>query len=782
MKENKKEKEPFKQRMQSDARNCLKDIRKRDIIILILVAIGVNFVIETLALMKYDGIIGALLKLLPNFSISKETNVFAGFISIFTHPIKVLGDPLIFLYNSTIVMAVLSLSLLFKKRYFVMTILSAGWIGFGIANFVVLSYRVTPFSAVELKLIDAAVGVMKSYVTSTVFIIVVLAILLLAALLVFVWLKAPSITNVNRFSALILIVAAFVFLNAGTVFATETGLIAEKLPNLSVNYQEYGFVYCFVSSFKTGIGKPSDYSPSKIQEIQANTKYQLDGVTSESVDTDKEEVLPTGQPQVIINPAVDTKIDDSKLPNVIFLQLESFFDITALEGLEVSEDPIPTFHSCLKNFPSGYLNVPSVGAGTANTEFEIITGMDLDFFGPGEYPYKTVLKTTSCETICYNLKNHGLAAHAIHNNRANFYNRNSVFRRFGFDTFTSIELMDVKEYTPNGWAKDKILTGEILKTLKSTESKDYIYTISVQGHGEYPDEPMVGEIPIKVTGGIEDATQRNRIEYYVNQIKEMDTFLSELIAELEAFGEDTILVAYGDHLPNLDIKEESLTRGTMFQTEYFIWNNMALDMEDEDIEAYQLSSKVLDAIDVKDGAINAYHQANWALKGTEEYLDNLEILGYDMLYGDNNATGGVNVYQPKDKIQYGVENVSVTSAYRDQSDTDYLIIKGNHFTNYSAVYINGEKVSSKCIDPNTLRLQLSKQTEDIGIVVKQCYKSKLVLQTSNEIIYSCTNERNVYDDGDNTENQDPEEEDFVGMLEQEIADMDEQLENQQVNE
>ncbi len=51
------------------------------------------------------------------------------------------------------------------------------------------------------------------------------------------------------------------------------------------------------------------------------------------------------------------------------------------------------------------MNVPSVGAGTANTEFEAITGMNLDFFGPGEYPYKTVLKKTSCESVAFDLKN-----------------------------------------------------------------------------------------------------------------------------------------------------------------------------------------------------------------------------------------------------------------------------------------------------------------------------------------------------------------------------------------
>ncbi|MCI8371121.1 MAG: sulfatase-like hydrolase/transferase [Lachnospiraceae bacterium] len=769
-------KESFKQRIKRDARNCFKDIHKKDILLLIVCALCVNFVVETLALIKYDGILGALMKLLPDFSkvSSNGSEAFAGFMGIFTHPLKVLNDPIIFLYNSCIVMVLLSFALLFKRRYFAMTILSGVWIGFGIANFVILSYRVTPFSAVELKLIDAAVGVMKSYVTRTVFVIVMAVILLAVAAVVFVWLKTPKLNKINRFSSMILIAGTFVLVFLATFMGLKTGVVASKLPNLSVNYQEYGFVYCFVSSFKTGIGKPNDYSEAKVKEIQTHTKQKLTGVTDTALDTE-----PTSTPTPVSAEAV-VPVDDASLPNVLFLQLESFFDITALDQLELSEDPIPTFRKYMEEFSSGYLSVPSVGAGTANTEFEVMTGMNLDFFGPGEYPYKTVLTDKSCETTGYNLKNHGYTTQAIHNNRATFYGRNSVFRRFGYDVFTTIELMNIEEYTQNGWAKDKVLTGEIMKALKSTEGKDYIYTISVQGHGDYPETAPIEKPEITITNGITDEAEKNKIEYYVNQIHEMDQFLKELTDALTEFGEDTVLVVYGDHLPNLGITEEQLTRGDMFQTQYFVWNNIGLEVRKEDIDAYQLSAKVLNSIHVTDGIINAYHQANWEKRGTDQYLKELEILSYDMLYGDKTATGGVNVYEPT-KLKYGVDNVEVTSAYRDQSDTDYLIIKGNYFTNYSAVFINEEKLIPEFVDVNTLRLHLPKQIEDIKIVVKQSYKGKLVLQTSNEILYASANEVDVYNDGDGNDNPENEgEDDLPGLLEEESAIIgEEQIDNEQ---
>ena len=109
----------------------------------------------------------------------------------------------------------------------------------------------------------------------------------------------------------------------------------------------------------------------------------------------------------------------------------------------------------MKEYSSGYYKVPAVGAGTANTEFESITGMSLHYFGPGEYPYKSILKETTCESAPYVLKNLGYSTHAVHNNEANFYGRRSIFPNLGFDTFTSAEYM-AEENDKNRWAGQKM--------------------------------------------------------------------------------------------------------------------------------------------------------------------------------------------------------------------------------------------------------------------------------------------------------------------------------------
>lgn len=89
--------------------------------------------------------------------------------------------------------------------------------------------------------------------------------------------------------------------------------------------------------------------------------------------------------------------------------------------------------------------MPCFGAGTANTEFEVQTGMNMDDFGPGEYPYKTVLQSKVCESMAYDLKEKGYATHALHDNDGTFYDRYKVFSHLGYEDFTSIDIWTISK-------------------------------------------------------------------------------------------------------------------------------------------------------------------------------------------------------------------------------------------------------------------------------------------------------------------------------------------------
>lgn len=630
-------------------------------------------------------------------------------------------QPLIVFYSMLVIMFTMSIALIFKRRYFVMTIISIIWIGFGVADFILLSYRVTPFTAIEFKLIDAALGVLTNYVSTFTTVVVFIMIAFAVAWLVFMFIKVPKIENASRGVGIIAVLLHGAALWIVTVLFLTFGVLSTNFPNLANAFLDYGFPYCFANSlFNTGIHKPADYSDEKVSEIVKGTK---EPAQTEATETAAQTEEPTAEPTPTPEPNMTG-------PNIIFLQLESFFDLTAVEELELSEDPIPFFRELVNNYSSGYLSVPCIGAGTANTEFEIMTGMNLDFFGPGEYPYKTILETTTCESTAYNLKEIGYSTHAIHNNKASFYNRNTIFPKLGYDDFTSIELMNISEYTPNGWAKDAYLTRYILQCLQATENRDYVYAISVQGHGKYPTEQLIENPAISVISGV-DEDRRYGVEYYANQIRKMDDFLRELVTALQNLGEDTILVAYGDHLPGLGFTNEDIVNGDMNQTQYFIWSNMNLEKQDEDLEAYQLSSRVLERIGVSNGVINAYHQKNKDVE-EKEYLDNLKILGYDMLYGNQEVYRDRQKYVETD-MKYGVTQVELTGVTQDPSDENYLLVKGKNFTQYTRVMVGDQKLDTEFVDEETVLALLEgfEDGEELEIVAEQNYKGKLLLQTSN---------------------------------------------------
>ena len=143
-----------------------------------------------------------------------------------------------------------------------------------------------------------------------------------------------------------------------------------------------------------------------------------------------------------------------------------------------------------------------------------------------------------------------------------------MFSHLGYDTFTPIEYMSSDyQKTPLGWAKDKMLVPEIRKTLDSTENMDYIFTISVQGHGDYPAVMPEGYIPSVKVSGFFAEDEQTQFEYYVNQIHEMDSFIGELVDMLERRQEETVLVMYGDHLPTFSFTNDTMKNADIYQTE-----------------------------------------------------------------------------------------------------------------------------------------------------------------------------------------------------------------------
>lgn len=666
----------------------------------------------------------------------------------------IFGSPLVFLYNCLIIFSTLSIVLLFKRRTFFFTLISTIWIGFGITNGIILSNRVTPFTATDLTLADLGLGIISKYLSPTVTNLIAGFLIAVVLGIVFLFFKGPKYKGKLNYKKNILIVTSvWAFLFLSTKVALGFNVIASYFGNIAFAYEDYGFPYCFSNTLlNTGIDKPEDYSAEKIASIS-----DLIASNSTSNKLSSNDILLASTEGGLNHET------DSDKPNIVMVQLESFFDPTLVKYLQFSEDPVPNFRSLMENYSSGYLTVPSVGAGTANTEFEVLSGMSLQFFGPGEYPYKTILQESTAESVSYDLKELGYSTHAIHNNKGTFYGRNFVFSQLGFDTFTSLEYMNVEEYTPKDWAKDFYLTDEILKSLNSTEGSDFVYTISVQAHGDYPKEKILENPKIQVSG-LPDEETTNAFTYYINQLHEVDQFVGQLVEALSNRDEETVLVLFGDHLPTLGFSDEDLVNNSIFQTEYVVWSNFDMPKNDQDLTSYQLTSSVLNSLDIDNGVLTKFHNQ---FKNTPNYLEDLKLLQYDMLYGEKYIYNGVNPFIATD-LKMGTYNISITDVYEETTTPEEveileniepsedseaieeidelegknnLVVKGENFNEFSKVYINGKYNKTVFIDSNTLMVNDITLEPNSSIVVTQRTTGGGKLSSTNEFIYPIVDEQ-----------------------------------------
>ncbi len=599
--------------------------------------------------------------------------------------------PAQFFLGTLIIGSSLAVSFLFARRKIVYVFIMLVWLGIAIANCVILCFRVTPLCAIDLILLKSTFSIIGYYLSVWQIVLIIAAI---AAAAVGIIVLAVKSRPDKRGYKKVLKIAAACTAAAGITIALSAvnSVFAETTGRLADDYDKNGFTYSFCSTFfDRGVDMPDSYSPGRMKWAE---KLIDDAESS----------------------AAYSALTAEEQPNVIFVQLESFMDMSHIKGLELSENPEPVFTALRKNCKHGELLVPVTGCGTANTEFEVLTGMRVDDFGSGEFPYDTVLRTKSCESAAVNLGLLGYKTHALHNNNATFYSRDKVFASLGFDSFTSVEFMKDVEYNSIGWAKDNVLVSEIEKLLESTEERDFIYAISVQTHGKYPDDFKDGKISAEYKPFDADDSYDglDAVSYYIQELKEVDAFIGELISRLEKMPEDTVVVLFGDHIPELGFSNTDMDNDSLYKTDYVIWDSrnaaplsemLESASEDETFEGVSLTSYQLYAYVCKNIGLDMSSFGNIAkteayLVQTENYSEILRLLEYDTLYGVGYTLGekGTSYYQPSD-IVYGTENIILDEI---SYDGDYYILKGCNFTPFSRGYTGKKLLTTEYIDENTL--------------------------------------------------------------------------------
>ena len=592
-----------------------------------------------------------------------------------------LKHPFYFVYNSYLILLTYLIALLFKKRIFTVSLVSIWWTIACIVNSVLIHFRHTPFVAADFFIIKSAIDIMDVYLSpfqlTSIGVATVVAIASLTIILIKEKLKRPDYRKLSAILAVTIIISLF-----PTEYISNEKDRAPK-SNLTDESYEYGFVCCFLNSvFNNGVNEPNIYSQQSIKSIVKK---------------------------------FDTYNKIPETPNIVVIQLESFIDPYVIKTAQYNDDPIPNFRKLKENYSSGKLGVSVYGGGTANTEFEVLTGMSTNFFGIGEYPYETVLHNQTVESVCYNLKELGYTSHAIHNHTGTFYDRYLVYKNLGFDTFTPIEHMNNINYNSLGWAKSDVFTDYIFDALNSTKGNDLVFAVTVQGHGRYP-EKINPNFKYQITYGSQAVMDmKGALEFYINEIHEEDVWLGEVINKLSDYPEPVMAIIYGDHMPSLNSPDDLLEEDDVYSTDYIIWTNYDSPKINKNLESYNMFSYALERLNINNGIMPKLHQ--YGMNSGKLYSDELHRIQYDILYGKKYVYGDEPITYKPTNMKLGIRDIIIKNV---ETKSEYTKITGTNFTPYSKVCVDGHEVDTTFIDENTLKINSKecKNFEQITIIQK----------------------------------------------------------------
>ena len=610
-----------------------------------------------------------------------------------------LNKPGVFLVNFLLILILTSFIFILKRKktfYFLMSFII---LTISCVSKYLYKVRGVPFTFSDIYSIGEALEIAGNYVTLPMVVGVLIFLILIISITIILFKQEKNNKRIRSLSNVLLMIILMITFPIITKYQYDKGNMSYIRWDITASYKKNGYVFSTIESAVKYIRvKPKGYSKKAIEEIR------------DKVDEKEKED--------------NRKIIGNK-PNIIFIQLEAFMDPTKIKEAKFSEDPIPNFRKiCDEN--KGYMaNVPTTGGGTVRTEYEVMTGNNIDYLTPGEIPYNTILKGKYYNSIATTLKSQGYGAHAIHNFQGNFYTRNNAYEKLGFDTFTSIEYMNGYEKNERGWVKDKILTKYIKKALNSTEGSDLVYTIAVQGHSSYPKDSLkLYDFPIKVSGKLSDV-DKNQLYYYVNQLKETDEFIGDVMDMVDNSKEDTLVVFYSDHMPALNLFQNDKFYLDAYEAPFAFYSNFEMNNFDFDkIEAYNISSLALELAGVEYGPMEKFRVY---LSDDKDYESYEALLEYDMLFGKNYYLK--NDEKPeKSTMKMGLNDITVTSL---EYEKDYMIIQGSNFTENSAVYIDNKKVDTIFINDKTLKIKMIKTGDTLQ--VKQLGRNDGLLSKSNSI-------------------------------------------------
>ena len=264
--------------------------------------------------------------------------------------------------------------------------------------------------------------------------------------------------------------------------------------------------------------------------------------------------------------------------NIVLVLGESFSDplrmaAASSAGVTVAEDPLPFTRSLMDGGTSGTMLSSGYGGGTANVEFEVLTGMAVSNFQSQLHsPFQMLVsQQESFPSFVRTFGEPDRATLTLHPYLASFYRREVVYPVLGFERSEFIQDMThTDRLEGDRYVSDAATYTELVDELRASERPMFVNVVTMQNH-----PPQKGYLsPIGVEGPF-DATENAAMGQYLRGLKYSDEALAQLVADLAALDERTIVLFYGDHLPTVWPQEvlDTTDPALQYETPWFVFAN-----------------------------------------------------------------------------------------------------------------------------------------------------------------------------------------------------------------
>ena len=258
--------------------------------------------------------------------------------------------------------------------------------------------------------------------------------------------------------------------------------------------------------------------------------------------------------------------------NVVLVLSETFSDPTRFAPVRLAEDPIPFTRALMERTTSGNMLSVKYGGGTANVEFEVLTGMSTTQLEPQlTTPFQMLVPDhqTFPSAVGF-FEDLGFATTALHSYSSRLYRRAEAYRVLGFDeALFDRDMTHTGSVEQNRYISDRATFREVLDVLAASDVPQFMNVVTMQNH--YPSAGSYAH-PIPATGLDDPGAERN-LEHYARGLRYSDLALRGFLRSLEASGEESVVLFYGDHLPPL-WHGSGIGERRKHETPFLVWSTL----------------------------------------------------------------------------------------------------------------------------------------------------------------------------------------------------------------